>query len=655
MSGSTHNYIPSLYSQFIYVSRYAKFLHSENRRETWPETVKRYFDFYSEYIKEHNNYELTKDERKELEDAVLNLEVMPSMRGLMTAGPALKRDSMAQYNCAFLPVDSVKSFDEALHTLMNGSGVGFSVESYDVEKLPSVADEFHSTDTTILVEDSRLGWAKAFRELISLLYGGQVPKWDVSKVRPAGSRLKTFGGRASGPEPLVELFEFTIALFRRAAGRKLTTIECHDLMCKIAEIVIVGGVRRAALISFSDLSDHRMREAKVGSWWVNNPHRRLANNSAVYNEKPDTGLFMKEWTSLYESKSGERGIFSRSAAKTVIENANEFRKTYFPTSRLREFHSRIAGNPCLEILLRPYETCNLTEQIVRPTDTLEDLKRKTRVATILGTIQSALDDFKYVNKKWKQNQQDERLLGVSLTGIYDNELTNGTHGTTSLINALQEMKKVAIQTNIEWAKKLGINQSVAITAVKPSGTTSSLCGTSSGIHPAHNPFYIRHVRNDKKDPVTTFMIEKGVPYEKDAYDPNNMICFKFPMKSSEQAICRKDVTAITHLHLWYYYQRYWCEHKPSITVSVKEDEWMKVGAWVYDNFDWVSGVSFLPADEENHIYTQLPFQDCSEQEYLDLLEKMPKDIDWSELVKYEKEDSTTNSHELACVAGGCLI
>jgi ribonucleoside-triphosphate reductase len=541
--------------------------------------------------------------------------------------------------------------------LVHNTGVGFSVESYDVDKLPAVADEFHNTDTTIVVEDSRLGWAKAYRELISLLYGGQIPQWDTSKLRPAGARLKTFGGRSSGPAPLIELFKFTVAMFRRAAGRKLTTIECHDLMCKIAEVVIVGGVRRSALISLSDLSDYHMREAKIGSWWNTAPHRRLSNNSAVYTEKPEMGLFMKEWTSLYESKSGERGIFSRYSARNVINNANDFRRKLFGEAcRIREWHDRMGANPCSEILLRPYETCNLTEQIVKATDTEEDLIRKTRLATILGTIQSALDDFKYVNKKWKQNVQDERLLGVSLTGIFDNELTNGKLGNDALKEALYKMKKVAIETNIEWAKKLGINQSVAITCVKPSGTTSALCGTSSGIHPAHNPYYIRYVRNDKKDPVTQFMIDKGFPYEDDAYDPNNMICFKFPMKASETAICRKDYTAIQHLHLWLTYQKHWCEHKPSVTISVKEDEWLKVGAWVYDHFDWVSGVSFLPSDEDAHTYQQAPFTDCNENEYNELVKIMPVDVDWTELKLYEKEDSTTSMQVLACTGSeGCLL
>ena len=651
------NYLNNIYSQFIYISRYARYLDSENRRETWSETIARYFNFYIEYIKENYGYKVTKEERKQLEEAVLSLKVVPSMRGLMTAGPALKRDSMAQFNCAYLPIDSIKAFDEILHTLMCGTGVGFSVETDQVNQLPIVADELHDSDTTIVVDDSRLGWAKALRELISLLYSGHIPRWDISRLRPAGARLKTFGGRSSGPGPLIDLFKFVVALFKRAKGRKLTSTECHDLVCKIAETVIVGGVRRSALISLSDLTDDRMRDAKTGAWWTNHPQRRLSNNSAVYESKPEPGQFIREWLSLYESKSGERGIFSRLAAKKVIDNSNAFRKEFFgEDARFREYHSGIGVNPCSEILLRPYETCNLTEVIVRETDSLEELMKKVELATILGTIQSALDDFKYINKKWQRNVQEERLLGVSLTGIFDHPVLNGNSDRETLIDWLEGLKIVAIRTNIEWAKKLGINSSVAITCVKPSGTTSALTGTSSGIHAAHAPYYIRHVRNDLKDPLTRFMMDVGFPWEQDAYDPSNMCCFKFPIKAAETAVFRKDLSAIAHLELWKIYQQYYCEHKPSITVSVKEHEWLTVGAWVYDNFEWVSGVAFLPSEEDAHSYVQAPFVDATKEEYETLSKEMPVGVEWNDLKEYEKEDSTTNLQILACTgAEGCLL
>lgn len=666
------NYFPTIYQEFIYKSRYSRYLQEENRREDWPETIGRYFDFFSEHLsKNHGLYidttsvdnvsvrtpsEYGKPSiRQYLEDAVLSMDVMASMRGLMTAGEALKRDEAAIYNCAYLPIDNIRAFDEELYTLMLGTGVGGSVEyDYAVANLPVIADKFEDTDTVIVVRDSKIGWAKAYRELLSLLVNGQVPKYDTSKVRSKGSRLKTFGGRASGPGPLIDLFEFTINIFKRASGRRLTTLEAHDIFCKVADIVVVGGVRRSALISLSDLGDDRLRTAKSGAWWNDYPHRRLANNSAIYEDKPDIGVFLKEWLSLYESKSGERGIFSRAAAKKIIEHSNKKRKEWFGEDvRVRDPNWKFGSNPCSEIILRPYQFCNLTSVQIRATDTLETLVEKVRVATILGTFQSTLTNFRYLHKEWKKNSEDERLLGVSLNGIFDNALTNGRLGKDKLIEALETLRKTAIETNIKWAAILGIPTSAAVTAIKPEGTTSAMNGTSSGIHPAHAPFYIRYVRNDKKDPVTDFLIASGVPYEIDAYDPNNMIAFKFPMKSSKDAICRKDITAIEHLEIWKLYQIHYCEHKPSVTVSVAEDEWFKVGAWVYDNFDWISGVSFLP--QSDHIYQQAPFSDCTEEEYEALLAKMPSSLDWSELPKFELQDSTTATQELACVAGGCTI
>ncbi len=644
MSGS--NMLPTLYQEFIHKSRYARWLWDENRRENWDETVARYFNFFDEHVKEVTGYTVTKEERKELEQAVLNLEIMPSMRCLMTAGEALKRENVAGYNCSYVAVDSPRSFDEILYILMNGTGVGFSVESKFVDQLPVIADDFHDTDTTILVADSKLGWAKALKELIHLLYAGQVPRWDVSKVRPAGAPLKTFGGRASGPAPLEDLFKFTVSTFKRAAGRRLSTLECHDIVCKIAEIVVVGGVRRSALISLSDLSDDRMRVAKSGDWWKENVQRALANNSFVAKEKPDVGIFMREWLSLYESRSGERGIFSRQASKKQAEKFGR-----------RDSDHDFGTNPCSEIILRSREFCNLTEVVVRGDDTPESLKRKVKLATILGTFQSTLINFKYLSKKWQENCGEERLLGVSLTGIMDNEYTNGhaakATGLFNVADMLEGLREEAVKTNKLWAAKLNIPVSAAITCVKPSGTVSQLVDSASGIHARHSPYYIRTVRADKKDPLAVMMKDMGFPVEDDVTKPEHTYVFSFPQKSPEHAVFRKDMSAIEQLELWLTYQRHWCEHKPSVTISVKEEEWPAVGAWVYDHFDEMSGVSFLPFSD--HVYRQAPYQDCTKEEYEALLAKMPKNVNWADLAKYEKRDSTTGSQELACVAGGCEI
>lgn len=646
--------LPTPYQQFIYKSRYARYLQDKGRRETWEETVNRYIDFFEEHLKDNYNFTLREAQRKDIFEAIASLSVMPSMRALMTAGPALKRDHVAGYNCAYLGFDQPKSFDEEMFILMNGTGAGFSVESDYTSQLPVIAEEFYETETTIIVDDSRIGWAKAFRELLTLLYTGQIPKWDLTRLRPAGARLKTFGGRSSGPEPLNQLFKFTVELFKRAAGRRLTTIECHDLGCMVANIVVVGGVRRSALISLSDLTDDKMRDAKSGAWWNAYGYRRLANNSAVYEERPDVGVFIREWLALYDSKSGERGIFNRAATRKVIENANEFRvKLLGSTARLRETDWDFGTNPCSEIILRPNEFCNLTEVVVREDDDIETLKWKVRIATILGTFQSTLTNFKYLNSKWRRNCEDERLLGVSLTGILDNPVLNGSYGHIILKQTLEAMKAEAIKTNIELAEVLGINASAAITCVKPSGTVSALVNSASGIHARHAPYYIRYVRNSVNDPVTSFLKEAGVPWEADVMDPNNTVCFKYPIKSPENAVFKQELSAIEHLELWKLYQIHWCEHKPSVTVTVKEHEWLEVGAWVYENFEWMSGISFLP-DDGNHTYQQAPFTTCTKEEYEELLNIMPE-IDWNNLPKFEREDATTGTQELACTAGGCEI
>ena len=634
------NQLPTQYQQYIHLSRYSRWLHDEGRRESWPETVSRYFDFFKQHLSSQHNWKLPEDLRNELEEAVLNLEIMPSMRALMTAGEALTRDNIAGYNCSYVAVDKVSAFDEIMYILMNGTGVGFSVELSDVEKLPIIADDFHQSDTTIVVPDSKQGWSKSLKELIGMLYVGQIPNWDMSKIRPAGAPLKTFGGRASGPEPLDQLFRFCVKLFQDAHGRRLTSLECHDIVCKIAEIVVVGGVRRSALISLSDLSDERMRTAKSGMWWENEAQRALANNSAVYKEKPEIGVFMQEWLSLYESKSGERGIFNRQSAQQVVEKNGR-----------RDASHAFGTNPCSEIILRSREFCNLSEVVVRPFDTEDSLARKVRLATILGTFQSTLTNFKYISKSWKDNCEEERLLGVSLTGIMDSTLTNGKG--TGLEGRLESLRQIAVDTNEEFAKGIGINQSAAITCVKPSGTVSQLVDSASGIHARHNPYYIRTVRGDKKDPLTQMMIEAGFPAEDDVMKPDSTTVFSFPIKCDENAVFRTDMSAIEQLELWKTYQVSWCEHKPSVTISVKEHEWMDVGAWVYDNFEFMSGVSFLPFSE--HVYKQAPYQDCNEKEYKELLEKMPKNVDWSKLAEYETADMTTGARELACVAGGCEI
>ena len=632
--------LPTKYQEFIHLSRYSRWLPKEGRRETWRETVTRYFDFFQEHLKQSCKYSLDKSLREELEDAVIHLKIMPSMRCLMTAGEALKRENIAGYNCSYVAVDRPQAFDEILYVLMNGTGVGFSVERQFVGNLPTVAEEFHPSDTTIVVQDSKMGWAKAFKELVAMLYHGQIPKWDLSKVRPAGAPLKTFGGRASGPEPLRRLFEFTKEIFQNAHGRKLSSIECHDIVCKTAEIVVVGGVRRSALISLSNLSDDRMRVAKSGQWWIDNGQRALANNSACYTEKPDIGIFMDEWKALYDSKSGERGIFNRESAKKIAEK-NERRDVGYD----------FGTNPCSEIILRSREFCNLSEVVVRPEDTEHTLLNKVRLATILGTFQSTLTNFKYVSKDWKKNCVEERLLGVSLTGIMDNKWTAGKLNGLDVL--LKNLKQMSVDTNKEWSKKLKINQSAAITCVKPSGTVSQLVDSASGIHARHNPYYIRTVRGDKKDPLTKMMVEQGFPAEDDVMKPNDTTVFSFPIKCSPDAVFRQDLTAIEQLELWKTYQVHWCEHKPSVTISVKEEEWIDVGAWVYNNFDLMSGVSFLPYSE--HTYKQAPYQDCNEKEYKDLLNKMPTSVDWNKLSEYEKSDMTVGSQELACSAGSCEI
>jgi len=638
------NYLPTDYQNFIALSRYARWKEDEQRRETWGETVARYFDYMTQHLKSKHKYVLSDELRGELEQAVLNQDIMPSMRALMTAGPALDRCHVGGYNCSYVPVDNPRAFDETMYILMCGTGVGFSVERHNIEKLPVVNEDMHLSDTVIKVGDSRPGWAKSLRELVFLLFSGQVPKWDTSEVRPAGARLKTFGGRASGPAPLEELFEFLVEKFKGAAGRRLFPIECHDIMCKIGEVVVVGGVRRSALISLSNLNDDQMAHAKSGMWWENEGQRALANNSVAYKGKPEMGTFMREWVSLYESKSGERGIFNRKSAQ--VQAAKNGR---------REVEHDFGCNPCSEIILRPYQFCNLSEVVVRASDTQQTLTEKVRLATILGTFQSTLTDFKYLRNVWKKNTEEERLLGVSLTGIMDNDMMSGksTHLGKNIGATLNALKEQAIETNAAMAQQLGIPQSAAITCVKPSGTVSQLVDSASGIHARHNPYYIRTVRGDNKDPITQFLVSEGIPAEPDVMKPDSTTVFSFPMKSPNSAVCRTEMDAIEQLELWLQYQRHWCEHKPSVTISVKENEWMAVGSWVYEHFDEVSGISFLPFSE--HTYKQAPYQDIDEDTYRELLTQMPKSVNWNMLQEFEKEDTTSGGRELACTAGVCEV
>jgi len=628
------------YQSFIHKSRYARWLDVENRRETWEETIQRYIDFWKE------REQLNDEEALEIYEAIHSMDVMPSMRCMMTAGEALKRDNVAGFNCSYLHIDHPRAFDELMYVLMCGTGVGFSVERNFIAKLPEVAETFHKTSSTIVVSDSKLGWSSAFRELIAMLYAGKIPEWDMGRVRPAGSRLKTFGGRASGPEPLIDLFNFCVTVFTKARGRKLTSIECHDVCCKIADIVVVGGVRRSALISLSNLSDQRMSKAKSGDWWRNEGQRRLANNSVAYTEKPDFEAFLSEMKNLYESKAGERGIFSRVATQKIAARNGR-----------RDAMQDFGTNPCSEIILRSNEFCNLSEVVVRAEDTLDSLKRKVRLATIIGTLQSTLTDFRYLRVRWKRNTEEEALLGVSLTGIMDHPVLCGQEPESlfddrNIDQWLTEMRDVAIETNKEWAEKLGVKQSVAITCVKPSGTVSQLVDSASGIHPRFSKHYVRRVRSDRKDPLAIYMEKAGFPVEKDVMNDSTVV-FSFPVKAPKNSITVNEVGAMQQLALWKTYQNNWCEHKPSITVYYTDSEYLQVCQWIWDNFDICSGISLLPRND--HVYQQAPYEDISEEKYEMLKASMPSNVKWEDLSQFETEDNTTGSQELACTGGGCDI
>ena len=631
--------LPTLYSQFIHLSRYAKWIEDQNRRETWVETVDRYVDYMFDV---QCAGKMPPEVKQEVRQAILNQEVMPSMRCMMTAGKALEIDNVAAFNCSMMAINHPYAFDELLYILMCGTGCGISVERQYIVNMPVVAEKLRPCKSTIVVEDSRIGWANALREFISLLYAGRIPEWDVSRVRPAGAKLKTFGGRASGPAPLVDLFKFLIETFKASEGRRLNSLECHDICCKIAEVVIAGGVRRSAILSLTNPSDDRMRYAKSGNWADTTPWRAMANISAAYTEKPGMDVFFREWMALYESKSGERGIFNREAAKAQAVKYGR-----------RDPNHDFLCNPCSEILARDMGLCNLSEVIIRPEDNLESLMRKMRIASIIGTMQATLLDFRYLRPEWRKNAQEEALLGVSPSGIMDNELMSGRKGKRELADTLDQLRQHVVNVNKEWAKVLGINPAAATTCVKPSGTSSQLNDCSSGIHARFAKTYVRRVRCDNTDPISMMMVDMGFPVEKDFYNPDHLNVFSFPMKAPVNAVTTDDLTALDQLELWRIYQNHWAEHKVSMTVYVGETEWMEVGAWVYRHFDTVSGIAFLPRSE--HTYKQTPFEAISDKDYDELLSKMPKSVDWSKITEYEKEDSTTNQREIACSAGKCEL
>lgn len=633
--------LPSIYQTIIAKSRYARYLPEEKRRESWEETVTRLMTFLDKQGL------LDSPESDELKHAILNLDIMPSMRLMMSAGQAVERDNIAAYNCSYLAVNNKRAFSEALYILMNGTGVGFSCERQEIALLPAIPEKLKEVEDVIVVADSKIGWAKAFKKLLSSLWEGDIPSVDYTRVRKAGERLKTFGGRASGPEPLKKLFDFTVSTFQTAVGRKLNSLEVHDLMCMIGEVVVVGGVRRSALISLSNLTDRRMREAKQGAWYNEFPHRGLANNSVAYTEKPDSETFMEEWLSLVKSKSGERGIFNRVASQN---QAGKWGR--------RDPTLSYGTNPCSEIILRDKQFCNLTEVVVRAEDTFDTLANKVRLATILGTIQSTLTDFQFLSEEWKRNTEEERLLGVSLTGIMDNGFLSGKvderlrDDSDCLQFWLEDLRDIARETNETYAKRFGITPSVSITCVKPSGTVSQLVNSASGIHSRHSPYYIRRIRMDKKDPIYAYLKDKNIPVEDEAYRADSTAVFSFPQRAPKGAVTRNDKTALEQLDLWLIYQRHWCEHKPSVTITVRDEEWLEVGAWVWKYFDEVSGISFLP--HSNHTYVQAPYEEIDEVRYDALMAEMPTNIDWSDFV--EIDDNTEGTQTLACSAsGGCEI
>lgn len=645
--------LPTPYQQFIHLSRYARWNEEAGRREIWTETVDRYFNFFVPYLTEHHGLELAGTEHHELSSAIVNLQVMPSMRCLMTAGPALSRDHIAGYNCAYRPINDIRAFDEILFILMCSTGVGFSVERQYVNQLSAIPERLDESQIRIAVRDSKRGWAEGYRELLGLLFAGRIPSWDMSAIRPKGARLFTMGGTASGPDPLIELFEFTVRLFQGAVGRKLTSIECHDLVCMIGECVVVGGVRRSALLSLSNLSDQRMRDAKSGEWYELTPWRRISNNSVAYTETPEVGQFMEEWSSLYHSKSGERGIFNRDAAREQAMKSGR-RKGYYPNGA-KEIPIEFGTNPCSEIILRPNQFCNLSTIIARAKDTIDTLEKKVRLAAILGTWQSCLTNFRYITKAWRENCEEERLLGVSMTGIMGNEMLAGqSYDKKHLPDILEYLKAVAVSTNREWAERLGIPQSTAVTCVKPEGTATQLVGVhESGLTPAWSEYYIRRVREDKDGPVAQMLQNNGFPYEVDVHNAQNLV-FDFPHHAPKTSVFRHQMTAIDQLEHWETFQNHWCEHKPSITVYVREREWPTVGGWVFDHFDQMSGVSFLPFSD--HVYKQAPYEELTRGGYASMKEAMPPNFNMAEeLTQFESEDHTTSSHELACVAGACEI
>jgi len=636
LAEESKKYFRNPLSEFVYYRSYAKWIEEEGRRETWIETIDRYMDF----MKGKLGKMLKESEYEEVREAILKQEAMPSMRLLQFAGPAAEKTNVCAYNCSFVAPSRFEDFGEIIYISMCGTGVGFSVESKNIQSLPQIKNQTGKKLPTFVVPDTKEGWADAFVLGMKTWFSGSDIDFDFSLLRPAGARLKIMGGKSSGPKPLIDLLGFTRERILRRQGRHLRNIDAHDIICKIGECVVSGGVRRSALISLSDLDDQDMRDAKNGQFWINEGQRMLSNNSAVYNVKPTETEFLKEWISLMESGSGERGIFNRESLYKTL-----------PKRRLEKsanFIGEMGTNPCGEIILRSRQFCNLSEVVARAEDTEEDLLRKIRVATILGTYQSTLTKFGYLSKEWKENCEEERLLGVSVTGQWDSKLSRDP-------KMLAKLRLEAIRVNKIYAKRFGISESTCITAVKPSGTVSQTVDCASGMHPRHAPYYIRRVRISATDSLFKMMKDQGVPYHPEVgqnHDDANTFVLEFPMKAPDDAICKDDISALDQLEHWKVVKVNYTEHNPSVTISVGENEWIQVAHWLYQNWDIVGGLSFLP--RSNHVYQLAPYEAIDEKTYKELTSKMP-DFDFSKIVTYELRDETEVKKELACVSGVCDI
>ena len=644
LADESKNYFRNALSEFVYLRTYARWIEHEGRRETWIETIDRYLSFMRENLGE----KLTKEDYSELRQALLKQEVMPSMRLLQFAGDAARKTNVCAYNCSYIAPSCVEDFGEVMYVSMCGTGVGFSVESQNVEALPQIEYQGGEKLATHIVADSKEGWCDALVLGMNTWYQGKDIEFDYSKLRPAGARLKTFGGKSSGPEPLQALLDFTRSKILSRQGRRLTNINVHDILCKIGEIVVAGGVRRSAMISLSDLDDEKMRHAKDGQFYMLQPQRSIANNSAVYLEKPTQEVFLSEWLALVKSGSGERGIFNRGS---LIETLPKRRVDLLKEKGL--IHGdRITGiigtNPCAEIILQSKQFCNLSEVVARSDDDEKSLLRKIRLATLLGTYQASLTYFPYLSKAWQDNCEKERLLGVSITGQWDCQAVRDN-------NVLDKLKQAAIDANKEYAKRFNVNASTCITCVKPSGTVSQTVDSSSGMHPRHAPFYIRRIRISASDALFKMLKKQGVPYHPEVgqseMDATTFV-LDFPVKAPTNAVCKDNLTALEQLEHWRLVKENYTEHNPSVTISVGEDEWLQVANWVYQHWDIIGGLSFLPRFD--HVYQLAPYEAITEEEYNALLKRFEQ-LDFAQLFAYEHSDTTEVKRELACVGGACEI